>query len=52
LPSKCAAFDTLFSTSAQNLGVFEEFLVREQTSGLRLPLRELPPTKALVLGSV
>ncbi len=34
----------------KQLFLFEEFLVREQARGLRLPLKELPATKALVHG--
>ena len=34
----------------KQLFLLEEFLVREQTRGLQLPLKQLPPAKALVHG--
>ena len=37
-------------SSGKQLFLLEEFLVREQARGQRLPLRELPATKALVHG--
>ena len=46
----CLGLGAEVSELGKQLFLFEEFLVREQARGLRLPLKELPATKALVHG--